>query len=146
ALQVSYYPDRGESAQDPLRRIEVVEAHPVSVVPGKGVEIVVVALSHRQQGYESAIPRGAFGRIRLPTGPVGQRVDREGHVVAEDQTPHAAKEQPAQRIAKGRADGDRQEPAKGQGYQNVVTVLKPHQSVRLKIGRGHVHRASLENP
>ena len=66
---------------------------PIAVVRREGVVIVVITLSHRDQGGEQAVPRRIGLRVWLSSDGVRDRVDGEGCMRDQHQAKEAGQNQ-----------------------------------------------------
>jgi hypothetical protein len=81
-----------------LLGVPVPPAHAVPVVVRKLVVEIMVALAIRQEGEPAIVAGAVLVAVGLPTEGMGDRVDEEGEVVADDQPQDAREEEDAPKV------------------------------------------------
>src|SRR5580700_10920456 len=128
SARVNYSNSRSEFCRIPLP-----PPHSVSIVVGKQVMKVVVALAVRKDRHDAIVPRRVVIRIGLSTPHVRKRVDAKCRVMTDYEPQHAGQEERAQHITAGPAKQQRQAEVHCKCQREVVAMLPHHQPIALQI-------------
>ena len=132
-LAIGDHADPCQRVDQPLRRIILPPADAVAVVGLERVVIIVITLAPGHQGDQPVVDRGVFFAVRPLAPGVGQRVDEEREVVADDQAQNAGQQQHAEDIAGHPAQRHRNAEVHGPDQFPVMPVLPHHDRVALEI-------------
>src|SRR6516165_7299147 len=108
--------EQGESADDPVARVELPPPQTVAGRGRKSVVIVVPSFPQGQDAEEEIVPTVVVGRVGLATPQMTDGVDAPGHVVGQAHPDEAA----PQEAEEGARPGSRQEATQNGRDQQAV--------------------------